>query len=90
MWYYQKTDNGYKIIKKNKKGCLNFTIPYTLYFENHIMYWDDTKINRLIDDLNSGKIQFSINNEVNNKGNLIGFSFYFQLPTDYNNSLTKS
>ena len=89
MWYYQKSDNGYKIIKKNKKICLNFTIPYTVEHRNCMIYWNDSKINKLINDLNSGKIQFNLNNELDNEGNPIGFSFILELSTDYNNSLTK-
>lgn len=75
MWYYQKIDNGYKIIKKNKKNSWNFIIPYILHFKNNVIYWNDTMIIKLIEDLNNDKIDFYWNNELQNKYNgIVGFT----------------
>ena len=60
-----------------------------MHIGNYVMYWGDIKINKLINDLNTGKVQINANNKRDNQGKLIGFSFNSELLADYNNYLTK-
>ena len=81
MWSYQLEKNGFRLICKNNHMCINFLMPYILEDENHIFYWNESKIIKLIDDLNKGKIPFNI--DTNNLNQNYGIGFSFELSTNH-------
>lgn len=83
MWFFEKTDFGYKLICKNKKNSLNFTLPYVYQNKDILMYWTDDKIIKLINDLNSGKIPVNVNIESQN--DIMGLKISFNISKNYDN-----
>lgn len=82
MWSFEKTELGYELICKNEENNINITIPYTYQDKDMIMYWNDAKIIKLVNDLNEGNIPITIDTTPKKP---VGLTLSFKIPKEYDN-----